>query len=106
VRGSGLAGLAAMASQAAWPFPGTEGLQLVRPLLRLSRADTLGVCEDAGVKAMEDESNASPRYRRNRVRNELMPLLRELNPRVDDALVRLADTAADDYAYLHAQAEK
>jgi tRNA(Ile)-lysidine synthase len=55
---------------------------------------------------MLDESNASPRFRRNRVRNELMPLLRELNPRVDDALVRLADSAADDYAFIHDEALK
>jgi tRNA(Ile)-lysidine synthase len=103
-RGSGLAGLAGMASDAPWPFAGHEPLRLIRPLLKLARKDTVGACEDAGVKAMEDESNASPRFRRNRVRNELMPLLRELNPRVEDALVRMADSASDDYAFIQASA--
>ena len=106
VRGSGLAGLAGMASAAAWPFSGHPRLRLIRPLLKLARKDTVGICEDAGFEPMEDESNASPRFRRNRVRNELMPLLRELNPRADDALVRMADSAADDYAFIHASATK
>jgi tRNA(Ile)-lysidine synthase len=77
---------------------------LVRPLLKLTRRDTEGICADAGVQPLQDESNASPRFRRNRVRNELLPLLRELNPRVDEALVRLADAAADDYAFIEASA--
>ena len=76
----------------------------IRPLLKLARKDTVGACEDAGLTPMQDESNASPRFRRNRVRNELMPLLRELNPRVDDALVRMADSAADDYAFIQVSA--
>ncbi len=104
VRGSGLAGLAGMASIAPWPFAGHSRLKLIRPLLKLARKDTVGVCDDAGVTPMEDESNASPRFRRNRVRNELMPLLRDLNPRVDDALVRMADSASDDYAFIQANA--
>lgn len=106
VRGSGLAGLSGMASATAWPFPGSPELRLIRPLLRLSRSDTMTICEDAGVKPLEDESNASQAFRRNRLRNEIMPLLRELNPRVEEALVRLADTAAEDYAFLAARAEK
>jgi tRNA(Ile)-lysidine synthase len=106
VRGSGLAGLAGMASAAPWPFAGHDRLSLIRPLLKLTRKDTLGVCEDLRINPMQDESNASPRYRRNHVRNDLMPLLREMNPRVDDALVRVADSASDDYAFIHASAAR
>jgi tRNA(Ile)-lysidine synthase len=95
-----------MASDAAWPAAGHPRLRLIRPLLKLARKDTVGICEDAGIKAMEDESNASPRFRRNRVRNELMPLLRELNPRVEDALVRMADSASDDYDFIRASASQ
>jgi tRNA(Ile)-lysidine synthase len=104
VRGAGLDGLAGMSARAAWPFDGHDGLTLLRPLLRLSREDTLAYCAAAGVVPIEDESNASPRYRRNRVRHELLPLLRELNPRIDAALVRLANAAGEDAAYLRAAA--
>ena len=104
VRGAGLDGLAGMAPQRDWPFPGHKGLTLLRPLLHLSREETLAYCAAAGVEPIEDESNTSQRYRRNRVRNELLPLLRELNPRIDDALVRLSETAAQDSAYLRSVA--
>ncbi len=50
-RGSGLAGLAGMASDAPWPFAGHDGLRLIRPLLKLARKDTVGACEDAGLDA-------------------------------------------------------
>jgi tRNA(Ile)-lysidine synthase len=106
VRGSGLAGLAGMASVAPWPFAGHPRLRLIRPLLRMARKDTTGICDDLRLKPIVDESNVSPRFRRNRVRNELMPLLRQMNPRVDDALVRMADSAADDYDFIRASAAK
>lgn len=104
IRGSGLAGLAGMAPVSPWPFPGNESLRLLRPLLRVSRKETLACCEDAGLTPVEDESNASPRFRRNRVRNEVLPLLAELNPRIEEALVRLADAAADDHAFIQESA--
>jgi tRNA(Ile)-lysidine synthase len=100
VRGAGLDGLAGMAPEAAWPFPGHEKLKLLRPLLHLSREETEAYCRAAGIEPIEDASNVSPKYRRNRVRHDVLPLLRELNPRIDEALVRLADTASDDVAFL------
>ncbi len=106
VRGSGLAGLAGMSAKTAWPFAGHEDLSLIRPLLRLSRDDTLAYCDAACMRPLDDKTNASPDYRRNRVRNEVLPLLRELNPRIDDALVRLAGAAAEDEAYIDASASR
>ena len=45
------------------------------------------------------------RYRRNRIRNELMPYLREhFNPRADEALARTAEVLQDEVALLEAQA--
>jgi len=100
VRGAGLDGLAGMPAHGSWPFPGHDGLVLLRPLLHLSRRETLAYCAAAQIEPIDDESNVSPRYRRNRVRHEVLPLLRQLNPRIDDALVRLSDAAAEDAAYL------
>jgi tRNA(Ile)-lysidine synthase len=50
----------------------------VRPLLGTPRARLLDYLRGLGAAWVEDPSNASPRYRRNRVRNELRPLLDEL----------------------------
>ena len=104
IRGSGLAGLAAMAPRSRWPLAGHDDLTLIRPLLRLSRADTVAYCEANGVQPLADESNRSPAFRRNRLRNELLPLLREFNPRVEEALVRLAEAARYDLVQLEAVA--
>jgi len=107
VRGSGLAGLAGMAPSAGWPVAveeGTPAPRLVRPLLALSRADSEACCREAGIEPLQDPSNQSRAHLRNRVRHELLPLLRQYNPRVDDALVRLAGSAAQDDAFIEAQA--
>jgi tRNA(Ile)-lysidine synthase len=97
LRGSGLRGLAAMAPSTSWPLAGDdESPRLVRPLLTLSRQDTEGCCREAGLLPLRDPSNRSRSYLRNRIRRELLPLLRRYNPRIDDALVRLAGAAAAD----------
>jgi tRNA(Ile)-lysidine synthase len=45
------------------------------PLLGLRRAETAALCEDAGLVPVVDPSNRDPRFVRNRVRHEVMPLL-------------------------------
>ncbi|HEX5369010.1 MAG TPA: tRNA lysidine(34) synthetase TilS, partial [Dehalococcoidia bacterium] len=106
VRGSGLAGLSGMAAKSSWPAKGHDALSLIRPLLRITRYDTLAYCDAARLTPIEDETNASADYRRNRVRNEVLPLLRQLNPRIDAALVRLAGAAAEDERYIDAVARQ
>jgi len=106
IRGAGLQGLGGMKSASSWPFDGHQGLRLVRPLLKLSREDTLAVCAAFEIEPIEDESNTSPRFRRNRVRHEVLPLLREMNPGIERALVRLASAASEGSAYLEAEARK
>jgi hypothetical protein len=62
----------------------------------LSRAEVRTFLEARGQTWREDETNADPAFARNRLRREVLPLLREAaNPKVDEALLRLADQAAD-----------
>ena len=105
LRGSGLRGLAAMGADAPWPVAARGATpRLIRPLLALSRAETEACCRDAGLLPMRDPSNRSPAFLRNRVRAELLPLLRRYNPRIEDALVRLATSASGDVELLEALA--
>jgi tRNA(Ile)-lysidine synthase len=67
-RGSGLDGLAGMRDVAPFPVPGFEGLQVVRPLLGLARADLRGFLENQGVDWHEDPMNQDPRFARVRMR--------------------------------------
>jgi len=62
----------------------------------LSRAEVRAFLEARGQAWREDETNADPAFARNRLRHEVLPLLREtVNPKVDEALLRLADQASD-----------
>eukprot|EP00980_Cylindrotheca_fusiformis_P004322 scaffold921_cov126-Cylindrotheca_fusiformis.AAC.1 len=57
-------------------------LFLVRPWLQYTKQDLKDYLLSRGKKWREDSSNASPKYLRNRVRNELVPLLEELSPNI------------------------
>lgn len=88
IEGTGLAGLAGMP-----PSRAEEGWILIRPLLGVTRAETLAYCGRRGLAPRDDPTNEDPRFRRGLVRTRILPILREYNPRVDEALIRLAHLA-------------
>ena len=100
LRGSGLRGLAGMAPHSPWPIAISAAPRLIRPLLQLSHSDTAACCRHAGLSAVDDPSNRSAKHTRSRVRHQLLPLLREFNPRIESALARLAALTADDVEVL------
>ena len=81
-----------------------EGCTILRPLLHLRRADTEGACAELGVEPWRDPHNANPRYRRVRIRHEVLPLLADvLGGDPVPALAQAAvDAAADDAALARA----
>lgn len=95
LRGAGARGLAAI--------PPRRG-PVVRPLIDRSRAEILAFLADAGLPFLEDPTNATPRFLRNRVRNEILPLLERLNPSLERALARTADLLREDERALEASA--
>jgi tRNA(Ile)-lysidine synthase len=91
LRGTGLPGLAGIAARR----PLADGVTLVRPLLRVTRAEVLDYLRSLGQSAREDRTNAELRFTRNRIRHELLPHLAErYNPRIAAVLGRLAAQAA------------
>ncbi len=56
------------------------GIELVRPLLEFSRTDTLRICRELELPLWLDPSNQDPRFSRNRVRQEVIPVLEALHP--------------------------
>lgn len=97
VRGSGAEGLRGIHPL----LPLDESITLARPMLWIARADVVRHCGHYELKFRTDSSNALPDFTRNRVRQELLPLLRSFNPRSDEALARLAELMADDHDVLH-----
>jgi len=93
LRGTGVEGLAALGPRA--PLLPEEDVEIVRPLIEVPRRLILAYLADVGQAYREDETNLADAHTRNRLRHELLPLLRsEFNPQVDDALLRLSDQAA------------
>lgn len=82
--GTGVRGLAAMR-----PVQG----RVLRPLLRVSRADLRDYVVSQHIRWIEDASNDDTHMLRNRIRHEIMPMLATVNPKVGTALTGLADRA-------------
>ena len=79
---------------------------IIRPLLDLTREGVREWLRSEGILWREDSSNSENCYDRNRLRNEVLPLLRkQWNPRVEGALARLAGVAARDEEFWHSAVE-
>ena len=91
-RGTGLRGLAGMADVRA--IQPASRVRLVRPLLQQRRATIKALCAERGIEFRTDATNEGLEFARGRIRNSVLPLLRDaLNPGVTDALLRLAEQA-------------
>jgi len=105
IRGSGTRGLRGLQPSSQWCF-GKVTLKVIRPMLEASRAETAAYCRRYRLKPRLDTSNLSLSPLRNRIRQQLIPLLKSYNPRVTDALLRTARIAADDLSVLEEAALK
>ncbi|MCK6554634.1 tRNA lysidine(34) synthetase TilS [Candidatus Binatia bacterium] len=92
VRGAGRRGLGGME-------PVRDGW-LIRPLLACSRGDVLAFLAARGLPWCEDASNDDRHFLRNRVRHEVLPLLRALNPSIDAVLAATAGVLATEDRWL------
>ncbi len=95
LRGAGVSGLKGMRASTILPTFDME-LPLVRPLLETSREEVLKYCRSAGIDYLEDESNTSLTFFRNRLRHELIPLLKSYNTNFKQAVLRNARALALD----------
>jgi tRNA(Ile)-lysidine synthase len=93
-RGAGLEGIAAMAAIDRADAGESAPLWL-RPLLELSRAETRDVATRMGLPFVDDPTNLDPSQPRVQLREELLPILRRHNPRVEHAFAAAARQAAD-----------
>ena len=92
LRGTGLDGIAGMSAVRTL----SPAVSLIRPLLDVSRSELLDFLRRIGQPYRTDSSNATGEFTRNKIRNKLLPLIRaEFNPKVDDALLRLARIARE-----------
>lgn len=102
LRGSSLAGLRGIPEQR----PLTPFTTVVRPLLHVGRLTLRRYLEELGQGFQVDASNESDDFLRNRVRNQLLPLLAaDYSPAIGARLLRLADEAGETQALLESLAQ-
>ena len=87
IRGAGPRGLAGMREHDP-PY--------VRPFLRVRRRELEAMARERGWGWREDPSNRTPRFARNRIRSELIPLLRSIHPGAERSILRAAGLLEED----------
>jgi len=92
LRGSGTGGLSGI--------PPKRDSHIVRPILDMSRSMIVAYLEERQLEWRMDSSNRQPVYLRNRLRQDLMPHLKEYSPGIVTVLSRQAEIIRDDHAYL------
>ena len=103
IRGSGLRGLSGMKYRRTL----VDGVDLIRPMLNISRAEILANIDARQLRYRTDETNTDQAFTRNRIRERLLPLLAaEFNPQVAKNLVSLAEQSEQTLDCLDALADR
>ena len=93
LRGAGVSGLSAI--------PPVSG-NIIRPLIDITRDEVLAYVSDNALDFVIDSSNTKPIYTRNKIRTNLLPILKQFNPRIietlaaEAALLREENNAMED----------
>jgi tRNA(Ile)-lysidine synthase len=80
--------------------------RIVRPMLQIRREEVEAYLRGIGQPWRDDSSNASADFTRNRVRHELLPLMRTFNPGIAVQLSRVADMAREEENYWQAELQR
>lgn len=105
LRGAGGEGLAGMKWQS--PSPANPNIKLVRPLLDQPKSALAAYAKSNGVPFREDATNAQRDILRNRIRHELLPLLRkQYQPALDRVILRQMEILAAESEFVSQAIEK
>ena len=96
-RGTGLEGLTGI--------PEING-NIVRPLLKFSRDEVLSFAKQNKITWREDKSNASTKYIRNKIRHQILPILKEINPSLLETFAKTTDHLKDSQQIIEDRIEK
>lgn len=93
MRGAGISGLSGIK-----PF---REEKYIRPIIKCSREEIEQYCEEKGLNPKYDESNKNNLYTRNRIRNQLIPFIKEkFNPNIIDTLNRVSSVVMEEENYI------
>ena len=98
LRGCGTGGLGGI--------PPKRGMYVVRPLLDIHRSEIVAYLKERQEESRVDSSNVEPVYLRNRIRQHLIPQLKQYSPGIVNVLTRQGHILRDDHAYLETLADE
>lgn len=81
-------------------IPAVRG-NIVRPLIDCTRADIEKYCSDNSIEFVTDETNFEDIYSRNRIRLNVIPELKKLNPSLERAFMRLISNAEEENDFMN-----
>lgn len=95
-RGCGLRGLKSIEDNII-----IDGMEIVHPLLKFFRSEIIDYCDINNLEPVFDPSNKSDLYSRNRIRNNIIPLIEEqINHNVKQVINRMTETIKEDYNFI------
>ncbi len=97
IRGSGLEGITG--------FEPKEG-KVIRPLFLAKKDEIRKFALERGLEWVEDVSNYSFEFVRNKIRHRIMPVVKEINPSVEDTLLAFRDILAEENKFMDAVSEE
>lgn len=92
-----------MGPRGACGIPQRRG-NIYRPLLRVSRQEIELLCSEYGLSYVTDSTNADVEYTRNRLRHNVLPELKRVNPETVEAISRFTDSMALQQEFMVQQA--
>lgn len=101
IRGTGVHGLRGMQELSIWQNrTGERGATLFRPFLSLTKSHMLSFCETQNIVYRQDSGNLKRRFTRNKIRHDLLPILKQYNPKVREALLRLSKSSSMEASFI------
>ena len=97
IRGSGTAGLSGI--------PPKRGI-VVRPMLCVARNEVIDFAKSHGIPFVEDSTNSSDVYTRNKIRHSIMPIIKEINPKFTKTITTASELSRADEEYLSELADR
>ncbi len=78
---------------------------IIRPLILSSRKQIEEYCEENSIPYVTDSTNSSCEYTRNHIRHNIIPLLKEINPSIESAVLKSSNLLREDAEFLSETAE-
>lgn len=79
---------------------------IIRPLLFITRQEVEAYCKAENLSFVQDSTNAGDKYVRNKIRHFVVPVLKDINPRVENAVSGLSQDLMEANTYLERQAKR